>query len=223
MHAPTANAVDRYMLWIDGVGNYLMCERSSIAVGQPTMLGVRSEKPAMGDESVAAEVDVAIMADISRRHVLVERHGEHYLLKPLRRVWLGAAEVTFPRYLSDGTRFELGDRPGRGLQLRFDLPSSCGMTGRLVVESRHRLQPAADAVLLLADSCLIGPNEDCHVRVLKMTRTLVMHRRSDGQLVFRAEGSYDVDGRRAGGTTRIERSSRVRADDFSLQLEPLTR
>ncbi|MGC3969467.1 MAG: hypothetical protein QM775_19530 [Pirellulales bacterium] len=220
MTAAVVPAVDRFMLWIDDVGNYLVCERPSVALGQPTTLGVRMP-PADTEGEHRAEVDVAVMADISRRHALIERHGEHYLLRPLRRVWLGGGEVTFPRHLADRMQFELGDRAGRGVQLRFDLPSACSMTARLTVESRHRMHPGADAVLLLAESCLIGPNADAHVRVSRLSRTLVLHRRSDGRLVFRTDGSYDVDGVRATATSPIERRSRIRGDDFCLQLEPL--
>lgn len=221
MHASLTTAVGRFLLWIDGVGGYLICDRPSVAVGQPTTLGVRPSPATSPDGDVHAEVDVAVMADISRRHALIERHGEHYLLRPLRRCWFGESEATHPRHLAHGERFELGERAGRGVRMRFDLPSSCGLTARLVVESRHRLQPHVDAVLLLADSCLIGPNADAHVRVAGMSRTLVLHRRADGRLVFRADGSYELDGARRQGTHMLDRNSRVRADDFSLQLEPL--
>lgn len=221
MSLAVTHAVSRFMLWIDGVGGYLVCESPSVAIGQPTTPGRFAAEARRPDDEVHGLIDIPVMADISRRHALVERHGEHYLLRPLRSVLGGNSSPTQPRRLGNGTRFELGERPGRGLQMRFDLPNVCSLTGRLVVESKHRLQPHADGILLLADSCLVGPAEDAHVCIPRLSRTLVIHRRADGRLVFRTAGSYDVDGTRGTDTTSIDRKARIRADDFSLHLEPL--
>lgn len=195
----------RFMLWIDGVGGFLVCEGAVVTLGQP---------------APGYAVDVPIMADVSRRHAAVRRDGEHYLFEPYRPCRFEGRSIAYPVRLADDSIAELGGEAGHGAQLRFTQPSVCGRTARLDLVSRHRLQPHADGVILLADACLVGPEEVDHIVAPRLRRRLVLHRRADGGLVFRTEGSYDVDGRRVTGTARIERTSRIRGADFSLQLEP---
>jgi len=212
----------RFMLWIDGVGGYLVCERPGVVVGQPIALGrSRRGSDEQEHEVVQAPVDIPLMADVSRRHALIERHGEHHWLRPLRATFVDGAPIERPHRLGHDAVLEFGDRAGRGVRMAWRVPNVCGLTATLQLQSRHRMQPHADGVVLLADSCLIGPAVDDHVRAASWRRSVVLHRRPDGELVFRADGPYDVDGRAASGVTPVSRSARVRADDFSFRLEPL--
>jgi len=206
MHADRSEFAGRFMLWIDGVGGYLVCEGSAVAVGRP------------GTDSAA---DIPVMADISRRHAVLHREGEHYLLEPLRSCRVGGRPSERMVRLADRTSIELGDDAKHPVRLEFRVPNACTRTARLDLVSPHRMQPHADGVLLPADTVLIGPAADDHVRAAAWPRSVLLHRRGDGTLVFRAEGSYDVDGVRARGATRISRSARIRSSEFSLRLEPL--
>ncbi|MCE9608180.1 MAG: hypothetical protein K8U03_25120 [Planctomycetia bacterium] len=212
----------RFMLWIDGVGGYLVCERAAVVFGRPSST-VRPFLPSVTSlSSERSEVDIAVMADVSRRHAELARVGEHYRFRPLKKgCFVDGAVVQESTWVGDGALLELGDEPGRGPRWTFRFPQSFGLTARLDPASSHRLQPHADGILLLADTCLIGPENDAHLSAPAWPRTLVLHRRPDGSLVFRADGSYDVDGARTSGTVTIHHAARIRADDFSLQLEPL--
>jgi hypothetical protein len=232
MNAVLPNSA-RFMLWIDGVGGYLVCERAAVVFGRPSS-SVRPFLPGVGgSSSEKSEVDIAVMADVSRRHAELARVGEHYRFRPLKRGCIvDGAAVNESAWVGDGAMLELGDsdsksgdRSGggtsRGPRWKFRFPQSFGLTARLEPASSHRLQPHADGILLLADTCLIGPENDAHLPAPDWRRTLVLHRRPDGSLVFRADGSYDVDGRRLKGAVTIHHASQIRADDFLLQLEPL--
>jgi hypothetical protein len=191
------------MLWIDGVGGYLVCEGSTIGFGQP------------------GEVEIPIMADISRRHAEIRREGEHYRLHPLRSSLVAGRAVTEPTRLGREAEFALGSDPRTAVRFRFRVPHPCSQSARLDAASNHRLKPHADGIVLLADTCLVGPAADCHVAAADAPRTCVLFRRPDGTIVFRTAGTYDVDGRRALDATVVSRSSRIAADDFVWQLEPL--
>jgi hypothetical protein len=206
MQADQSPFAGRFMLWIDGVGGYLVCEGPTVAVGRP------------GADSAA---DIPVMADISRRHAVLHREGEHYLLEPLRTCRVAGHGTERIVRLADTATIELGDDPKHAVRLRFRVPNACTRTARLDLESHHRLQPHADGVLLPADTVLIGPAADDHVRAPGWPRSVLLHRRGDGTLIFRAEGTYDVDGVRSRGSTRISRSARIRSSEFSLRLEPL--
>lgn len=228
MNAVLPNSA-RFMLWIDGVGGYLVCERTAVVFGRPSST-VRPFLPSVADSaSERSEVDIAVMADVSRRHAELARVGEHYRFRPLKKgCSVDGCTVRDSTWVGDGSILELGDGSedtkggtSRGPRWTFRFPQSFGLTARLEPASGHRLQPHADGILLLADTCLIGPEADAHLPAPELHRTLVLHRRADGGLVFRADGTYDVDGTRAKGAVTIHHGSQIRADDFLLQLEPL--
>lgn len=196
----------RFMLWIDGVGGFLVCEGRTVALGQ-----------AGGD----SQVEVPLMADVSRRHATITRDGEHYLLDPLRTCAVDGRVVAERVRLYADAELALGGDAKSGVRLHFNVPHVCGVTARLDVTSGHRLRPHADGVVLLADACVVGPSPASHVVTSQTSRSCVLFRRADGTIVFRTAGSYDVDGRRASETSVVTRSSRITADGIRWQLEPL--
>jgi hypothetical protein len=132
------------MLWIDAVGGYWVCLADELIIGQPGGGG---------------KIDIPILADISSRHARIRRDGEGYVIDALRDVRVGGRAVAETELLGDGSRIEIG--PSVKLQMRRTHPLS--LSARLDFLSRHRTHPAADAVLLLADSCVMGPKPHSHV------------------------------------------------------------
>ena len=62
---------DRFMLWVDAVGGFLVCSADEVTLGQP----VRCET-----------CDVPILADIYSRHARIRRDGEGYLIEAIGEV-----------------------------------------------------------------------------------------------------------------------------------------
>ena len=109
----TAEKPERFFLWIDAVGGYLVCRHDTIVIGQPDSSG---------------RVDVPILGDLSRRHAVIRRVGEGYLLEPLRKVRVNDLETGSATSLADGALIELSE----GVKLRFRRPhplSADGPTG----------------------------------------------------------------------------------------------
>jgi hypothetical protein len=198
---PSATAQPRFLLWIDGVGGYLVCEADEVVIGQPAAGG---------------RIDVPILGDISRQHARIHRNGEGYLLQPLRKTKVVGRPVEGWHTLADGQLIELGE----GVQLRFRRPHALSTTARLEFASHHRTQPAADAVILMSDSFILGPAANSHVVCRGWTRQLVIFRQ-DGELWCRTSGTFQVDGRPCEGEGRLTRRSQVVGEDFSLSLEEL--
>jgi hypothetical protein len=94
-------------------------------------------------------------------------------------------------------------------------------TARLSLESHHKTQPSADAILLMADSCVMGPNSHCHVRCRQWQRDIVIFRQNE-QLFCRADEPISVDGVQALGNNEILPGARVEGEDFSFAWETLT-
>ena len=189
-----------FRLWVDAVGGFLVCGGDEIVLGQ-AVPGNR--------------VDVPILADVSRQHARICR-ADGYFVEPLRRVCVEGREIHSPTVLADGDEIELG----AGVRLRFRQPHALSATARLEWVSQHRTQPSANAVLLLAESCVLGPQWNSHVVCRSWSGEVVLYRR-DGQLYCRAREGVEVDGRFCDGEGLLNRNSHVVGTDFSLSLEEI--
>ncbi len=192
---------ERALLWVDAVGGFLVCLDDTIAIGQPSP-----------GESVA----VPILADLSRRHAVIRRDAGAYILEPQQRTRVDGREITVPTVLADNQLIQLGDN----VRIRFNKPHALSATARLTLESHHKTQPSADAILLMADSCVLGPNRHCHVRCRNWRRDVVVYRQNE-QLFCRADEPLSVDGVQATGRNEIQPGARVEGEDFSFAWESL--
>ena len=196
---PDGRAKDRFMLWVDAVGGFLVC------------LG---EKVSFGQAIPGTDVDVPLLADLSSRHMSIRRDGGSYLVIPSQTVLVAGRKVDGARTLADGDLIE----PARGVKLRFRLPHALSTTARLDLESRHPTQPAVDAVLLMGNSCVLGPAANSHV-VCRHWQNEVILFRCNGGLYCRAEVPFVIDGTECRGQGPITTNSHISGENFSLSLE----
>lgn len=194
-------ASDRFLLWVDAVGGYLVCLGTEIVIGQ----AIPGNK-----------VDLPLKGDLSRRHAILRREGENYLLEPLADVRVEGRAITSSVILSDGDELEFG----AGVKLRFRKPHVLSASARLEFVSRHRTQPYADGILLMAESCVLGPKWHNHVVCRDWTDDVVLYRQ-DHDLFCRSMRPLEIDGQIIDGRGRITRSSHISSEDYSLSLEEL--
>lgn len=199
VEVPAAPTGPRFLLWVDAVGGYLVCQGSEISLGQPVP---------------GSYVDVPILGDLSRLHAKIRRDGEGYLLEPVRQTKLNGQLILKTVPLIDGNVIELGS----GVQLVFRRPHPLSATARLDLVSRHRTQPAVDGVILMADSCVLGPTSSAHVRCADWTSDVVLAGRGD-ELICRTKGSFTIDGAEVEGRGSLKPTAHVAGSDFSLSLE----
>jgi hypothetical protein len=191
----------RFILWIDGVGGYLVCEGDEVLLGQAVS---------------ASQVDIPILGDVSRDHAIIRRSGEGYLLVPRRTTKLNGREITAATPLAEGAVLELG----QGVRLRFRQPHPLSRTVRLEFASRHRTQPSTDGVLLLAESCILGPGARCHVICNDWNREVMLCRTGE-ELSCRVDGVVEIDGKTCPGGGAVTRGSKLLGEDFSITMERL--
>lgn len=189
----------RFNLWLDAVGGYLVCPSEIVMLGQAT---------------AASQIAVPILADISRRHAKICRKGDGYLIEPLARVAIEDQEIQEVTLLTDGDLVELG----KSVRFRFRQPHPLSATARLEFLSGHRTQPSADAVILMAESCVLGPHWRNHVVCRDWPGDLVLFWQ-DGELHCRSDEPFEVDGKMSDGLSRLQPNSRVSTDCFSMSLE----
>ncbi len=188
----------RILLWIDGVGGFLVCTGDRVLLGQAVP---------------GNPVDVPILADVARRHVRIHRE-DRYLLEPLSDVWLRQRPVASMSVLSDGDIIRMGS----GLELRFRQPHALSATARLEWVSQHRTCPRVDAILLMADTCVLGPRLHNHVVCRDWSQEVVLYRQGDDWMC-RCRDGLEVDGRFGLGSQAVSWDSHVRGSDFSFSLE----
>ena len=200
-HEPQANERPgaRFMLWVDGVGGYLVCQGDVISLGQPVQ---------------GSYIDVPVLGDISRLHARIRRDGECYLLEPVRETRVDGRVVEGVTILTNDCLIELGD----GVRIRFRRPNPLSRTARLDFVSRHRTQPRSDGVLLMAESCILGPGSGAHVRCPDWTQEVMLYAQGE-KLLCRTPGQFRIDGIDVTGNATVGRSSQIVGDQFSLSLE----
>ncbi|MEX0818935.1 MAG: FHA domain-containing protein [Pirellulaceae bacterium] len=194
---------ERFLLWVDGVGGYLVSMASEVILGQA---------------SPGNRVDIPILADISRRHAKIRRDGEGYTIEPLHVLRLNGKAIQTTAILSDGDEIELGS----GVRFRFRRPHALSASARLDLISRHRTQPYADSILLMAESCVLGPRWQNHVVCPGWEADVVLYRQ-DGELYCRTMDAIEIDGELCDGRGRLNSNSHVAGSDFSMSLEELDR
>jgi tetratricopeptide (TPR) repeat protein len=191
---------NRFILWVDGVGGFLVCQGNVVTLGQA---------------NPGCTVDVPILGDLSRQHATIVRDGEGYLIRSDRDLTINgrpARQAT----LRDGDVIRLG----RSVDLKFTMPCPVSGTARLELVSRHRLHLSLAGILLMADTCVLGASAQTHVQVPESTRQIVLYRQGD-HLICRGDGVLEIDGQPHEGRGSLRSSSRVIAGDFSFSLEPL--
>jgi len=192
---------NRRMLWVDAVGGYLVCLADQVTLGQPIH---------------GRGVDVPILGDLSGRHARIVRDGESYLLEAIRDARVDGRSVERFAPLREGSRIELGS----AVKLVFRRPHPLSATARLEFASRHRTQPTADAVLLMADSCILGPNARNHVVCRRWPQDVLLFREGDA-MYCRTQGEFRIDGHTHHDCGPVGPNCRIEGEGFSMNLESM--
>ncbi len=199
----TIEPTNKYLLWIDGVGGFLICLGNQVSFGQAVP---------------ANRVDVPIFADVSRRHALLRRDGEGYTLEALRSCMINSSGVEQKSLLRNGDRVTLGT----SCQMIFLQPAPLSGSARLELVSGHRLKVAVDAILLMADTLVIGPGTQAHVHAPDLPHNLVLYRQKDCVGIRSPSGALRMNGQEQGEKCVISTGATVTGEDFSLTLEPVS-
>jgi tetratricopeptide (TPR) repeat protein len=196
------DAGTRFMLWVDAVGGFLVCLADEVWIGQ-----------AAPGNAIAAP----IQAELARKHAKLVRSGEGYVLEAEHPVSMGDRPLSGKRVLNDGDEFELG----RSVRLRFRQPHSLSASARLEILSSHRTQPRADAILLMAESLVLGPKWQDHVICKDWEGDVVLYRQGT-DLYCRSSEPVQIDGVTYESRGPVAPCSHVASEQFSFSLEMLT-
>jgi hypothetical protein len=195
---PAEGLPTRFLLWIDGIGGYLVCLGGRLTFGQA---------------GLDAHVDVPLVADVSRLHASLIRDSEGYLLEAIRPIQVNG-ELTSRALLRPGDRVTLGT----SCQFLFRLPVPVSGSARLDLVSGHRLPVGVDAVLLMADTLILASGAQAHVTIPDLRQPVVLFRSKDG-LGVRHTGNLVINGRKSPERGMLGPQATVVADEVSFGIE----
>jgi hypothetical protein len=198
---PADGPPQRFLLWIDGVGGYLVCLSPRITLGQ-----------AIPD----AAADVPLVADVSRLHATLTRDAEGYVLESARGLHVNG-KPTKSAILRPNDRVTLG----ASCQFLFRQPVAVSGSARLDLVSGHRLPLGVDGVVLMAETLVLGPGDQAHVIIPDLKNPVVLFRRKDG-VGLRHAGSLTMDGQTVGERTVLKPRAVLCGDDVSFAVEPVS-
>ncbi len=191
------------MLWVDGVGGFHLCLAHELTLGHPG-----------SDRTGDTAPDIGLLADLSGQHAKLRRVEGNWMLTPLAPVWLDDHPIEGPTLLTDGVELRLGET----MRLRFRQPHALSATALLTVESGHRTTPAADGIVLMAESCVLGPKPHSHIRCQSWATDVLLFRAAEG-LLCRCEGGLLVDGTPTKEPVKISPGLPIEGQDFTICIE----
>jgi hypothetical protein len=201
-HSGGAPLPKRFLLWVDGVGGYLVCLSSRVTFGQAAAEG---------------PVDVPLFAEVSRTHAEVTRDGEGYVIESGRGIRINGGE-TKRAVLSSGDRVTLG----ASCQFMFHKPVALSSSVRLELTSGHRLPVAVDGVLLMANELMLGPGPDAHIELPGLVAPVLIYRSRDGLGVRVPDLRFTIDDRPCTDRAILPLPAVVSCDAFTFAVEPVS-
>ena len=203
---------DRYVAWIDGVGAWLILTGSSISLGRVN----GNVSPLVKASPSELEADLALVANLSRNHASIQRVDENYILKPKSSVQIQGRPISYDTVLPDTCEITLGD----SVRLSFSIPTPLSATAKMTFASEHRPRTSVDGVILMAETCLLGPSASNHILCRNWSESVVLVQTPAG-IVAKSKQKMQIGGRRAEASDGVLNGQVVSGEDFRFRLEPL--
>lgn len=182
--------------WIDAVGGYLVFTKPEVRIGQCGESGN----------------DVGLLADISGRHAELRRSPSGLLLLSFGDTTVNGREGS-GFLLHDGDKIRM-----RSVEMTYHQPLPWSSTARLEITSRHRLPLSVDGILLLGETCIVGPRRDAHVPAPWDASVFVNWH--NGRYWIRSPGDLKIDGQDYPGWGPLEPTSEVQGFWGTFRWEP---
>jgi hypothetical protein len=105
-------------------------------------------------------IEIPIPAEVQSHHADIERVGDDYFLTPHAPVTVNQHALARRTLLRDGDRVAFGPKA----RMTFHKPSARSGAAVLRLSHRCRLPHDVSEIVLLGETCLLGPQPSCHFR-----------------------------------------------------------
>ncbi|MCA9059878.1 MAG: FHA domain-containing protein [Planctomycetaceae bacterium] len=192
----------RYVLWIDGVGSWQLLTGRKFLIGAPTLEGETA--------------DISLMANLSRKHAAIERIQEDWFIHAWQSTVVSGRTISDRGILRTGDQIQLGQR----VRLGFRIPSVLSSSAVVDFESDHRPAHSADGIILMTDTCLLGPRQDYHICCPEWPDLLVLFLQ-DGELRCRSPLPFRVDQQTIRDVATLSDGATVTGEEFRFRIEKM--
>lgn len=215
--ATSTSSGSRYTLWIDGVGAWQVLTSPVVTIGRAQApVSPLLAKTSVAKKDTSNEADVAVMSSISRKHAQLERVNESWVLTAHAATDVEGRPVDGQVVLPDDCEITAGG----SVRVGFCVTTPLSASARLSFLSEHRPAGAVDGVVLMAQTCLLGPGPENHVRCPQWPASLVLVRGRRG-LAVKSRKDIFVDGSLATGLTPLSSGQVISGTDFRFRLEEI--
>jgi tetratricopeptide (TPR) repeat protein len=193
---------DSFLIWVDGVGGYLVCTKPINIIGQAIQ---------------GSTVSIPLQADVRQRHARIETVDGQHLIQPMGPMQINGCEVPLDesQILRTGQTILLG----AGVELAYSQTHPLSKSARMDFVSRHRTLPWSDGIILAGKSLILGPNPNNHIFCPRWKADLILYRREDSWYA-RCDKEFCIDQSPRASEGLIRFTSHLAGEDFSLTLEP---
>lgn len=195
---PEVLTSNRLLLWVDGVGTYLI---------------LTSDRTTIGRTGSSARPHLSLAANIQGHHAEILRVEDDYFAVAAQGELRVGGKETRRHLLASGDELDLGHH----CRLTFQLPTALSNTAVLTLRKGLRVERDVRDVILLDRELLVGSRSDCHVRAPVKGEPIVISIRKGG-LHCRANQEILVDGRESGEEASIPSGAHVRIGELSFTI-----
>ncbi len=164
-----------YLLWIDGVGTFLVYLQETLRIGGP---GEPGSLTGFGSKWS----DLSLLANLSRHHASITRSGESYFLEAKAPLFCNQHPVNDRILLKDQSELRLN----QDVVITFKQPTVLSASACLELTSQHQPQQRLDGIVLMADTCLLGASKENHVVCPGWPGSVILYRQED-QILCRSK------------------------------------
>ncbi|MDB4614113.1 hypothetical protein OAH18_00340 [bacterium] len=193
---------DQHLLWIDGVGCWLLCTSDSVSIGGPSTSGETA--------------DIRLMANLSRRHVEFKRQGEGYIIHPVAETRVNDRSIYEPSALGNDYEIKLG----LTCRLGFRLPTALSSSAVVDFKSGHRPAHSVDGIVLMSDNCLLGSGSDNHIQCEGWPSPVVLFKR-DGKVCCKSREPLMLDGKPIKDYAVLTSGSVISGEELQFRIEQI--
>jgi len=195
-----ASMRDRLLLWVDGVGAFLV---------------LRSERVTIGRMGSSAHPDLALAADIPGVQAEIVRADDDYFLAAHKAMEVNGRKVE-KKLLASGDRIRLAPK----CELLFQIPTALSTTAVIQLPSGQRIAGDVREVILLDNHLLIGNDNGCHIHASEATSKILIHSDARG-LAIRADENIYMNGKLLGKEAPIEPGAQIKVGEVTFTVTPL--
>ncbi len=205
--ALAATPSTRHLLWIDGVGTYLLLSTDTVSIGR---------------SGSSMRADLPVPTEIEGFHAEIRRIDEDFFITPAQGQVIIDGKSIERKLLEDGDKVELTSRCG----FRFYLPTQRTPTAVLKMRKNLRVEGHAQDIILMGGLVILGAGvpgstgNGCHICVPHEGKPIVLSRKN-GHYRLKAPIEIEVDGEGAGLDAEVPVGAHVKIGELTFTITPV--